>query len=407
MYSISPKWCELPSVEPEKHDKKYLNILAQYSFDDLPIPIPLVGRYSKGRRWVPGEVETCYEAWKSGVSLTKLAAYLNRNPQDMIYKLLARCKRDGIDFTQKHRSEGSSNWTNEVECCAANLFDAGLPAWKIAVIFQVDFEHVEKSLFVKRKDYGHNKKNPFSICTDHKQLVNFKIATSLNGKVSTVLEAFAGEGRFTKILEQIASIKTIVAIEKDGDTFARANSRCWGRNISWIKDDNMNYFRIARQEEKKFDLIDLDPFVTCHKQLEFVWDLLNREAYLFVTFGGEYRRSFIKSNRKSISKRYGFFNIGLNNQEYLELVPHYFLGYVAEKAAQYNFTFEILRSVRYANNCRFWLKVYKMDGPETLRWLSDNTITKYGGRKFLDLEIPRFRDVRKEIDDAKKKGFYL
>src|SRR5690606_41622756 len=62
------------------------------------------------------------------------------------------------------------------------LFENGLPAWKIAVIFRIEFEHLEKELFVKRKGYGHNKKNPFTINTDHKQFVNESIIKGIRKK---------------------------------------------------------------------------------------------------------------------------------------------------------------------------------------------------------------------------------
>ena len=153
----------------------------------------------------------------------------------------------------------------------------------------------------------------------------------------------------------------------------------------------------------KFDLIDLDPFVTCHQQLENVWEHLNDKAMLFVTFGGEYRRSFIKTNRKSICQRYGFVDNKSDNSDYLEEIPAYFLGYVAEKAASNGFVFKVKRAVRYANNCRFWLDIKKCESSH--EWRNEQVTKNSKGLQYKNLEIPRFKEVRFEIDSAKKLGF--
>ncbi|TOH01822.1 hypothetical protein CGI90_25150, partial [Vibrio parahaemolyticus] len=199
-------WAELHNLPLDEHDTSFVDILRKHGFGELVVPVPLKGRYTRGRRWTSEEFEACYSAWKNGVSLTLIAASLNRNPQDMIYKLLDRCKEDGIEFTQKGRTERTKNWTPQVKSCAEELFEQGLPAWKIASIFQVEFEHVEKELFVNRKGYGHEKKNPFTINTDHKQFVNEAVVQDIDGEGLEALEAFAGEGRFTNILVDAEAI---------------------------------------------------------------------------------------------------------------------------------------------------------------------------------------------------------
>ncbi len=394
-------WGNLKDVDKSLHEKKFLDILKKHSFETRLIPIPLKGRYTKGRKWAEIEFEACFQAWQEGKSLTLIAATLNRNPQDMIYKLLDRCKEQNLTFTQKGRSISSKNWTSKVKECAQELFEAGLPAWKIAAVFEVDFEHVEKELFVNRKGYGHEKKNPFSINTDHKQYVNELVLNHCDFKITRVLEAFAGEGRFTKILQDIDSVKEIFCIEEDHDTFLKLKSNIKNDQIKMFNNDNLEL--LSSNILGKFDLIDLDPFVTCHKQIEMVWQHLNDRAYLFVTFGGEYRRSFIKTNRQSIYHRYGFLDNRSDNSEYLEIIPNYFLGFVAKKALENGFIFEVQRAVRYANNCRFWLDVKKRE--YTKEWELKTIQTDTKGTFFKNLTIPRFKEIRKEIDDARKAGF--
>lgn len=394
-------WDSLNNIDECHHDIEYTNILNSHDFGNLVIPIPLKGRYTKGRRWSKLEFEACYNAWKNGYSLTLIAASLNRNPQDMIYKLLDRCKEDGVKFTQKGRSESSKNWSPEVKTCAESLFENGLPAWKIAAIFQVEFEHVEKELFVKRKGYGHEKKNPFTINTDHKQFVNESIVGNLSVPGNRILEAFAGEGRFTKIFQDSDFVDEIVCIESDPDTYKTLESNVGSYKTKLYQSDNLEL--LGKNSLGKFDVVDIDPFVTCHKQLELVWTHLKDNSFLFVTFGGEYRRSFITTNRQSIFNRYGFNDTKSSNSDYLEVIPKYFLGFVAAKAAENGFTFSVLRAVRYANNCRYWLEVKRDEN--TSKWLDNNVVNNESGFIFKNLEIPRFREVRKEIDDAKKLGF--
>lgn len=393
-------WDDLINIPSKDHAICFIDILEKHGFHNLTISVPMQGRYIRGRRWTAEEFEACYLAWKKGVSLTLIAASLNRNPQDMIYKLLERCKRDNIKFTQKGRTESTKNWTQEVKNCAEELFEQGLPAWKIATIFQVEFEHVEKELFLNRKGYGHQKKNPFTINTDHKQFVNESIVQGIEKSGLEVLEAFAGEGRFTNILVDSESINQVTSVEMDEDTFTNLTKNVISNNVDFINSDNLTFFKNIK--DKKFDLIDLDPFVTCHEQLRIVWDFLCDESYLFVTFGGEYRRSFIKTNRKSIFERYGFLDEESDNSHYLEIIPYYFLGFVAEQAFKNGYEFDVLRSVRYANNCRYWLKVRRSSSNS---WLKEKTTKNDKGILFNSLHIPRFKEVRKEIDDAKKIGF--
>lgn len=393
-------WEDIPETPFNLHDGIFLQILNKHGFHQARLPVPLQARYTKGRRWSSGELRETINAWHDQKSITFVAACLNRNPQDMIYKLLDYCKSNGIDFTQKYRSESTLNWSDSVKGCAQELFENGLPAWKIAAIFRVDFERIEKELFVKRDQYGHKKKNPFGINTDHKQLLNREILKLTDVRIERVFEPFAGEGRFTQTVLKHDTVTEVYCVEQDAVTFEVLKSNVADKRVRLLRADNLPVIRALDHE--KFDLIDLDPFVTCHEQLDLIWPHLNAEALLFLTFGGEYRRSFIKTNRQSIAARYGFFDDPIDNTSYLELVPAFFLGHAAWLAAQAGFVFEVIRAVRYANNCRFWLKTNKVDADVAARWLAMTIRPERGGYFFKDLKMPRFREVRAEIDQERQ-----
>ena len=399
-YEIKP-WDKLGNLAEHFHDQKFLKILKKHGFDENILPVPLRTRYTKGRRWSADEFNSCFDAWIRGVSLTLISANLNRNPQDMIYKLIDECNRKSITFTQKGRSESSVNWSKEVETCASELFGLGLPAWKIAVIFQVDFEFVEKKVFKDRQGYGHVKKNPFTINTDHKQLVNKQVLDKIQLSDFRVLEPFAGEGRFTKIILSKKQVTSVVCIEENESTFEKLSNigdpRC--RKILG------NNIKILKQIEEKFDLIDLDPFSSCHEQIDLIWKNFKEDAYLFLTFGGEYRRSFITSNRKSMLERYQYNDTESSNSNYLEEAPHYFMGNIAKRSCSNGYEFQVLKAVRYANYCRFWLKLEKSKDPSD--WYRKSVIENQNGQRFINLNIPRFKEIRHEIDHAKKEGFNL
>lgn len=366
---------------------------------DMPVRVPLVGRYTRGRPWSAEELDAVFAAWGDGVSLTKAAAALNRNPQDIIYRLLDECSRRCLTFTERGRSEGSSRWTPAVARCAAALFNAGLPAWRIAVLFEVDFEHAEKALFAARPGYGHTKLNPFTINTEHKLLANSGVLAEHGNGLRRVLDAFAGEGTTTALIERHASDASITAVESDAETYGRAMRKLWRPGTQWLNEDNLVTLERLNGTQETFDLIDLDPFVSCHEQLPLALTLLADSALLFVTLGGEYRRSFIGSNRKAIAARYGFVAPDLENSGYLELMPYYFAGYVARLAASHGFVLSNLRAVRYANNCRFWFRAEQGGQEAAKTWLREVCVTDVYGTRY-DVSLPRFAQVRHEMSET-------
>ena len=404
---IPASWDELKSVDAELCDCEFLDILKSHGFSYVKPPVPLLRRYTaRSRRWTKEEFAACFDAWESGTSLTLIAAALNRNPQDIIYRLLDHCHRLGISFSEAGRSEGAKNWTPKVAECATRLFEAGLPAWKIAALFQVDFEHAEKKLFIGRAGYGHYKRNPFSINTAHKHLTNEQVLSRTDISIRDVFDAFAGEGKTTEIIARLFPSARVLACESDTGTLAAALQKSWEPNVTWVGSDNLLVFQNASDYSSKFDLIDLDPFVTCHQQLDLVWGLLRSQSLLFVTFGGEYRRSFIVSNRKAIARRYGFTNFEMSNADYLRFVPQFFLGWVAKLASSNLFSFSIVRAVRYANNCRFWLRLRRAARPDVDEWFSQNVIEENEGYCFRSLTLPRFADVRQELDNRDQLGLF-
>lgn len=405
--AIASRWEDLAHSARAQSDPIFLEILARHGFGNVQVPVPLKKRYTRGRAWTKAEFEACFEAWREGVSLTLIAASLNRNPQDMIYKLLDRCEAEGMPFTQSGRSEGSENWSLPVAACARDLFGAGLPAWKIAATFRVDFEHVEKALFQNRKDYGHNKRNPFSIHTDHKYVINRRVLNTTDVFVRRALEPFAGEGRTTRLILEAFPDSSVLAIEQERDTLERAMAADWGDRVHWVQGDNRAVLPKLPTTEP-YQLIDLDPFVSCHEQVPLALDVLDDEALLFVTFGGEYRRSFIGSNRKAIAKRYGYWDPDEDNRAYLNVVPQFFLGWIAKQAADRRFRFQVIRAMRYANNCRFWLRVGREPARSSANnWLDAETVRARGGICWRTLKIPRFREMRHELDTEQQGSLAL
>lgn len=390
----------LKTVPEHQHEELFVEILRKHG---LPIksPVPLVGRYSKSRRWSAEELDACKWAHKQGVSIALMSAALNRNPQDIIFRLLDECYDEPGGFRQVSL-QGANSWNDQLLTVGRELFEAGLAAWRIAALFGVDFEGAEKLLYKGREDYGHVKKNPFAICTDHKQLVN-KTITRRRGEVTYALEAFAGEGRFAEIITELYPDVRLLCIEQDDNTFAKATEeRTWPTNVRWVKSDNIPVLEDLINEGGKFNLIDLDPFVTCRDQIDLIWKLLADDAALFITFGGEYRRSFIGGNRKAIARRYGFFNETLSNSDYLEVVPAFFFGWVASQAAMNGFVLNIEYCVRYPNNCRFWLSAKVANTKDCEDWRKENVVEIDGGFFWKDLVIPRFAEVRYRTDEMEQ-----
>lgn len=385
-------WQALPLQPIEAHDPQFLAILAKHGIPAAS-PVPLVGRYSKPRRWSAEELSACVNAHSDGVPIGLMSAALNRNPQDIIFRLLDECSDSSSRFAEVGLKRQGS-WDEKALVAARELFEAGLTAWRVAALFGVDFEGVEKALYMGRSDYGHTKKNPFAICTDHKQIVNEAVLSRLP-RIDRALDAFAGEGRFSELVLARFPQAYITCIEQDTATFERATTaKTWPTNAAWMLADNLPVLQKLNTSCQMYDLIDLDPFVSCRDQFELIWGLLSTRSYLFFTFGGEYRRSFIGTNRKAIQRRYGFHSDTLSNSDYLEIVPAYFLGWVATQAAKHGFIFDLLYSIRYPNNCRYWTQSNRASTDECAAWLADKVEPKSAGYIWKDLPIPRFSEVR-------------
>jgi hypothetical protein len=393
-FNIPDDWTRLQIVPQGAHDEKYLSILKKHRIEPNS-PVPLVGRYSKPRRWSAEELAACVEAHHKGIPISLMSAALNRNPQDIIYRLLDECSANGISFAEVGL-KASYKWNDAAVAAARDLFEAGLTAWRIAALFGVDFEGVEKTLYMGRDGYGHVKKNPFAICTDHKQLVNSEVLRIIPSP-DHALDAFAGEGRFAEKVIEGHPHTRLICIEQDENTFnIGKTSRAWPETVSWFHSDNVHVMTRLREEGRHFDLIDLDPFVSCRDQIDYLWPLLDDRTALFVTFGGEYRRSFIGTNRKAIAKRYGFYDAEIQNSDYLEVIPSYFYGWLANEAASHGFILQVHCAIRYPNNCRFWLTAMKSSEVEVAEWKVQNIEEINGGYFWRDLYVPRFSEIRKK-----------
>ena len=393
-FSIPTRWEELAPQDVSAHEQQYLAILAKHGLPPRS-PVPLVGRYSKPRRWSAEELAACVDAHDRGIPIALMSAALNRNPQDIIYRLLDECAAAGVEFTEVGL-RSPQNWNEQTIAAGRELFDAGLTAWRVAALFGVDFEGVEKTLYMGREGYGHAKKNPFAICTDHKQLVNAEVLRTISSP-RDALDAFAGEGRFAEQLVASHPQARLLCVELDPRTYQAATSRMrWPSSVTWLQSDNLPVLATLRAEGQRFDLIDLDPFVSCRDQVDHVWPLLSDHASLLVTFGGEYRRSFIGTNRKAIARRYGFFDESASNSDYLEIIPSYFYGWLASEAAANGFILQTRCAIRYPNNCRFWLRAERSSPSACSSWLTANVEAQSGGFFWKNLYVPRFSEVRKK-----------
>ena len=379
------------------HEEAFIKILEKYH---LPIdsPVPLVSRYSKSRRWSAEELGACLRAHDRGISVALMSAALNRNPQDIIFRLLDERHGEPGGFREVGL-KNAKKWTGEMLAAGRELFEAGLTAWRIGALFGIDFEGVEKLLYQGREGYGHAKKNPFAICTDHKQIVNRAIIRRRK-LIQNALEAFAGEGRFARIISEAFPSANLLCIEQDASTFDRGvSAHQWAPTVQWKKGDNLPILQDLVRNGAKFDLVDLDPFVSCREQIDFAWKLLADNAALFITFGGEYRRSFIGTNRKAIQRRYGWLNESLSNSDYLEIIPSYFFGWVAHEAAANGFILKLDYCVRYPNNCRYWTTASAAQPEACKEWYLENVIESESGYQWKNLSIPRFREVRNRVSE--------
>ncbi len=390
--NIPETWDCLSTQPLSAHDHVFVEILAEY---ELPCesPVPLVRRYSKARPWTLEELTACVRAHAKSIPVAIMSAALNRNPQDIIYRLLDECSDSDRGFRQVGLK--SVAVLEEQKLAAGRkLFEAGLTAWRIAALFGADFEGVEKLLYSGRSDYGHAKKNPFGVCTDHKQLANKAVLSRLP-KPNRILDAFAGEGHFAINASQVFPGSQVLCIESNSSTIIRGREQTKENpDIHWEHANNIEVMKRLIESGEKFELVDLDPFVSCRDQVPLVWKLLTAHAHLFITFGGEYRRSFIRTNRKAIASRYGYENAELSNQDYLEAIPSYFLGWVARQAAANGFILTLKYCVRYANNCRFWLSACSSDSKACGQWYSETVKENQSGFEWNQLMLPRFAQVR-------------
>ena len=397
--SIPDEWNEIPYVDESLHDPVFIKILRDHG---LPVrsKVPLVSRYSKGSRWSREEFEECLAAWKRSLPITHISAAVNRNPQDIIFRLMDHCRTNAIPFSQSGLQGSARRWTDSVRAVSAELFENGLTAWRIAVLFHVDFELVEKTLFKSRDGYGHVKKNPFAICTTHKRLANEQILRSNPQDLQNVLDAYSGFGEFASIVSSVCPDAEITSIERDSDTFRIASERRFTPNHQWRHSDCASVMKQLLANGEKFTCIDLDPFVTCHEEIPLALKLLDQNSLLCITLGGEYRRSFIGSNRKAILRRYGFNGGAMDNTQYLENMPHYFLGHVAMVAAGENVEFEVLKSVRYANCCRFWLRCHRESKEQVRVWCEQQVDQDEHGNRWKLLRLPKFAEIRSEFAET-------
>jgi hypothetical protein len=385
---------------PVGHDLVFLSILERHGFEDRPLPVPLQGRYTKPRRWTESELDWAYEQWRAGQTFNVITGTLNRNPQDIIFKLLDLCRERGEVFTESGRSVGSVNWNASVEACATELFAAGLPAWKIALIFDVDFEHCEKRLYAARSDYGHKKKNPFAVCTEHKRLLNVAVIRAAAPKSKRMFEGYAGEGISTNLYLEALPSARVIAVEDDPETASRlALNLSEARRVEIHQDAARRVLlrHILDAPDDKFDLIDLDPFVSCADTIGPALEVAKENSLLFVTFGGEYRRCFIGSNRKALARRYRVELFDASNAEALQEMPRFMLGELACQAMTHGLLVEPLVVVRYPMIVRAYLRLRRAKSAQALLDGFTSAVKRDQRGAYFNVPIPKWRSV--DVDD--------
>lgn len=331
------------------------------------------------KRWTEKEKENAYQDWAEGMPFFDLVCKYNRNPKDLSQVIRAKCKDYGTTFkqTQKPEIDNKTNWNAD---CAQELFEAGLPLWKVAIALECEMDYVQNHLINR----GHDKKIN-QISTDHKWFVNEKVLSE-SPKIKRALEAFGGYGHSAEIIKKTHPEAHVDVVEIDKETLDKGRERC--PQAEWFHMDSADYIKTTTH---KYDFVDLDPFSNSYDHLQNIWGLLEKEGVFFLTFGGEYFNGPLHRNRLSIERRYGFRADDLEYSDYRRELPFAFLGWVFKQANDNGYALNLMRAVRYMSICRFWF-TFKQD-PNAIQYEP----YEYGLRPNFEVSLPKFKEVRSEM----------
>nr|WP_246344781.1 hypothetical protein [Conexibacter arvalis] len=251
-------------------------------------------------------------------------------------------------------------------------------------------------MYAARRDYGHRKKNPFAICTDHKRAVNVAVVQATATHAKRVFDGYAGEGISTVQYMDVLPQATFVAVEENAETASRLAGAITEPGRVEIEIDTARRAllrRLLERPDEKFDLIDLDPFVTCADTIGPALEMAQDNAMMFVTFGGEYRRCFIGSNRKSLAKRYRIHLPEASNAEALEEMPRFMLGELASQAMTQGFLVEPLLVIRYPMIVRAYLRLRRAKSTQSLLDGFARSVVRDERGAYFRVPIPKWRSV--------------
>jgi hypothetical protein len=333
------------------------------------------------KRWTNTEREGAYADWKAGMSSFDLVCKYNRNPKDLQMAISAICKVRGDTFknTKCARIDSKENWNKD---CADELYEAGLPLWKISIALNCELTFVSERMINR----GHGKKRN-QVSTDHKWFVNELELKDTPIKIRSALDAYGGLGHSAEIVRQAFPKAHIDVVEIKEEFYNEGKQRC--PSAVWHLGDNIEFIKSTK---RTYDFIDLDPFSNSYDLLQLIWKRLRKKGVFFLTFGGEYLNAPLFRNRISIRNRYGFDADHLEFKPYQDTLPYYFLGWVLKQANDNGYVLNVNRGVRYMSICRFWGTFSKQEVTEP-QYIKDNM----GWKPRLDFYLPRFSEVRGEM----------
>lgn len=359
---MSELWDDVLGDRVLGHEQKFIDILEAHGFADLPLAVPLAK--TPARRWTNSDIDQLVHLWdEESCSLHALSIALNRNPEDITYKLMGVYTDKGLTFSAAGRGVGSSNWTDAVADCAKELFAAGLPAWKIGATFGVDSTYCKAKLYDGRDGYGHHKMNSFDACSEHKRAVNAAMVKALKPNATTLLECFAGEGKSTLgYAEAMPYLVKAVAIDRNPETFhtLAGNTASLGEKVTVVQSAaKIHLMRLILDENTgPFDVIDLDPFTSCAEEVPLAIELAKPGTLLFLTIG-EHRKAHTPSGILSLAQRHQAWPDDTSSTTMGAEAPRYILGEVARAALKQNYLLEPFLVIRYASIIRAYCRLVR------------------------------------------------
>jgi 16S rRNA G966 N2-methylase RsmD len=209
--------------------------------------------------------------------------------------------------------------------------------------------------------------------SEQKHKINEMLAPTMEGK--KVLDAFAGIGLGTRTFAEHAEQVTAIELDEENfkvleeETAEHDNIKLYeGNNIDWMQKF------ASWGMTNHFDVIDLDPFQSYHKQLPHALKLLNSDGGLLLLTTGEAFGAF-RERFKAHSERGKLYNLTedeLENRWYSDINSNYWkfpYEVVWERFTEpmleeyFGSDFELLHYYVYPRLSRFVVRVGSYDIP--------------------------------------------